>query len=249
MDSVASDLGWARYSDHYPVKSGRLNADYVIPGYIIELKIIEEEGLDKKERQEKLAKLYASAYPNQNEIDISLENTPEEIRRKVENIVSGPIQTAVKKASNQIRETSEDLDLDASIGILVIVNNGYSYLEADAFENLVVRRCANDSSRISYAFCVTVEYHQGEFDAYILCRSRCHAIHSNTPWEHEEQVRNAVQRKFNGAMTIMMSDQMNPDLWSERLGQVRDIRFDSDGVNYVRNAPEVPNSVQGKNRS
>lgn len=43
-------------------------------------------------------------------------------------------------------------------------------------------------------------------------------------------------------MTQMMQDQMNPKLWKTRLVPVTDIRFESDGVHYVRKAPDVPDS-------
>ena len=243
MDAVAADVGWHRYLDLHTPRKGRLNADYLAPGFVVELKIIEEEGIGKEQRQRKLAKLFSSAYPQNSEIDIALETTPERIRREVEKIVSGPIQTAVKKASQQIRETAEDLSRTTDTSVLLIVNNGFSYLSADSFEQLVTRRCANDSTRIAYAFCVTVEYHQGGFDAYVFCTARCHAIRRQTvPWILQESLRHAINSRFDKAMSRMMSDQMNPTLWSEKLEPVIDIRFESDGVHYVRKAPEVPDS-------
>jgi hypothetical protein len=165
---------------------------------------------------------------------------------EVEKIVSGPIQTAVKKASQQIRDTAEDLSRTSDTGILLIVNNGFSYLSAGSFEQLVTRRCANDSTRIAYAFCVTVEYHQGGFDEFVFCTTRCHAIRQTVPWEHHELLRQAINSRFDEAMALMMHDQMNPALWSEKLGPVTDIRFESDGVHYVRKAPEVPDSRFGQ---
>jgi hypothetical protein len=116
MDAVAADVGWHRYLDLHTPSKGRLNADYLASGFVIELKIIEEEGIEKEQRQRKLAKLLSSVYPQNSEIDIALETTPEHIRREVEKIVSGPIQTAVKKASQQIRETSEDLSRTSDTG-------------------------------------------------------------------------------------------------------------------------------------
>jgi hypothetical protein len=87
-----------------------------------------------------------------------------------------PIQGAVKKAARQINHSAEDLGRLTDNGVLLIVNNEYSYLNADNFERLVVQRCLNDSNRINYAFCVTVDYHQGDFDAYVFLTTRCHSI-------------------------------------------------------------------------
>jgi hypothetical protein len=40
-------------------------ADFVLGSSVIELKILEDEGLDKSERQRKLAKLFREGYPSQ----------------------------------------------------------------------------------------------------------------------------------------------------------------------------------------
>ncbi|WP_338413438.1 hypothetical protein [uncultured Sphaerotilus sp.] len=242
IDQVALDLGWQRTTDVYMPTKGRLNADYLAPGYVIELKILEEEALEKTERQRKISELYREHFPESFEVDIAFESAPQSIRRELERLVSGPIQTAVKKASRQIRETVEDTGRAGDEGIIIIVNNGFSYLNAEAFESLVTKRCTNDSSRIAHACCITVEYHQGGFDAFVFCTTRSRPIRSGTPWAHAEALREAVQARFNDAMTIMMTDQMNPKLWSEALTPVTDIVFEADGVKYIRRAPEVPDS-------
>jgi hypothetical protein len=242
VDSLVNELGWQRYLDGHSPVEGRLNADYLAPSAIIELKIIEEEGLEKTERQEKLAKLLSNSQQSGTEVDITFENIPISVKREVQRIVSMPIQSAVKKASRQIRHTGEDLARETDFGVLLIVNNGYSYLNADNFERIVVQRCVNDSNRISYAFCVTVDYHQGAFDAYVFLTARGRAIRDEEPWDAEKALADAFQRRFNDAMTQMMRDQMNPDLWKNQLAPVTDIRFESDGVRYFRKAPEVPDS-------
>jgi len=242
VDGVVHDLGWRRYLDAHVPRDGRLNADYLDDGAIIELKIIEEEGLDKEERQEKLAKLFSLSQPNSSHIDLTFENIPVPISREVQKIVSMPIQSAIKKASRQITYSAEDLDRRSDSGVLLIVNNGYSYLNADNFERLVVQRCRNDSNHIDHAFCVTVDYHQGDFDAYVFLTARCHAIRDEGPWNAEKKLADKFQAHFNDAMTKMMRDQMNPEFWQKTLPPVTDIRFERYGVQYVREAPAVPGS-------
>ena len=130
VDSVAHDLGWQRYLNLHTPLEGRLNADYLGEGAIIELKILEEEGLEKAERQRKLAKLLSVSKSNSSEVDIAFENIPTSVKQEVQKIISMPIQSAVKKASKQIRHSGEDLARETDIGVLLIVNNGYSYLNA-----------------------------------------------------------------------------------------------------------------------
>jgi hypothetical protein len=72
-----------------------------------------------------------------------VQNTPDCIKRQIHAVVSMPIQSAVKKASRQIAHSAEDLGRHSYNGVLLIVNDGYSYLNAENFEHLVVLRCRN----------------------------------------------------------------------------------------------------------
>jgi hypothetical protein len=242
VDSIAQEVGWRRYLDVHTPNAGRLNADYLANNAVIELKIMEEEGLDKESRQAKLAKLFSQANPNASQIDLTFENTPDSIKRQVHAVVSMPIQSAVKKASRQIAHSAEDLGRHSDNGVLLMVNNGYSYLNAENFERLVVQRCWNDSSHIDYAFCVTIDYHQGDFDSYIFLTARCHTIRNEGTWAMADVVADRFQARFGDVMGQMMGDQMNPKLWRNRLPPVTDILFEKTGVKYIRKAPEVPDS-------
>ena len=48
--------------------------------------------------------------------------------------------------------------------------------------------------------------------------------------------------RFGDAMGQMMGDQMNPELWRNRLLPVTDILFETDGVMYIRKAPPIRDS-------
>ena len=242
IDGAIDKVGWKRYEDLKSISHGRLNADYIAPDSIIELKVFEEEGLDKENRRNKVAELLNSTSSDDRIVDISLDSTPLKSRRKLENIVSKPIQNAVKKASKQILQTKADLDRIDSLGVLIAVNNEYNYLNADNFEKIVVQRCKNDSSNIDYALCVTVDYHQGDFDAYVFCTARCHAIKEENLWINADKLIESINTSFAAAMTDMMANQMNPDFWDASLPPVSDIRFERDGVIYIRAAPPVPDS-------
>lgn len=56
VDSVVHDLGWQRYLDLHTPLEGRLNADYLGEGAIIELKILEEQGLRESRTLKKACK-------------------------------------------------------------------------------------------------------------------------------------------------------------------------------------------------
>lgn len=242
VDAVISDIGGRRLSDIYRIKEGELNADYVLQGSIIELKIIEEEGLEKQKRQDKIASLFEAHGIEGGEIDLRLDSVPETIRKGFEAIILGPIQGSVRKASKQIRQSKIALGMPSATGVLLIVNNGYSSLPAEYFDRFVVWSCRKDSSHINFAFCITVDHHQGSFDSFVFCSSHCHAIWPKSDWQHDEVLRHGVNERFRDAMTQVMRDQLNPASWCNVLQPVSDIVFDRNGVRYVHRAPEVPDS-------
>ncbi|KAF0190495.1 MAG: hypothetical protein FD165_2663 [Gammaproteobacteria bacterium] len=241
IDGVIENLGWRRYVDIREPLDGEMNVDYVSPHELMELKIFEEEGLQKSERQTKIAALYREVASAGAIVDIELDHVPDDIRREFETLVSRPLQSAVKKAAKQIRSSSATLGMEGG-GILIGVNNGYSYLNADNFEKLLVRRCRNDSTHIDHAVCISVDYHQGDFHAFVFCTVRCHAVRGGPEWGESKRFQTTVLDAFDDAMTQMMRDQMNPILWDQGLSPIADIRFERGGVVYVREAPYIPDS-------
>lgn len=67
-------------------------------------------------------------------------------------------------------------------------------------------------------------------------------INAKSPWPQEGEFVGLVSRRFNDAMTMMMKDQVNPELWKNPLNPVEEVRFTQDGVEYLRKAPYVPDS-------
>jgi hypothetical protein len=241
MDGVLLEMGWLRFTDKYPVVEGELNADYLGTNSVGELKIFEEEGLLKKERQDKVSEILNLFTKGTDLFDIDIKNIPEEVKSDFENQIARPFQTAIKKASKQMKQSASVADISGD-KIIIAVNNGFSYLDADNFERVFISRCKRDSKSIDYAACVTVEYHQGDFDAYIFCTTRVHCINNQKQWEHEDEFVKLVGDKFNDGMTHMMRDQLNPELWKSNLESVSSICFERDGIKYIRKAPDVPDS-------
>ena len=241
IDGVIQSMGWHRYTDKYPVIEGQENADYLSQNDVLELKIFEEEGILKSNRKTKIAALFKKLSTSSNQVNIDIENIPDEIRNEFENLITQPFQTAIKKASKQMRQSAITTG-NSGHKIVIAVNNGYSYLDADNFERLFINRCKRDTKSIDYAACITVDYHQGNIDARIFCTTRIHQINTSSKWEYELDFQNAVNNKFEQAMTIMMKDQLNPELWKNRLRPVKDIHFTHDNVSYIREAPFVPDS-------
>ena len=241
FDKVIEKVGGRRLYDS-EMKDGVKNADYLLPGAVLELKIIEEEGLEKKTRQNKIKKLLSENYILPKEVDIDIKRIPDEIKPEYKKILGGPIKTAVKKSSKQIKDTKAHLNRPFDIGILLAVNNGYGSLLHDEFENLVLTYARRDTSQIDFIICSTVDHNQGDFDTYVFVTSHCYPIHGGLSFPKSDDIIQAINEVFGEAMTHMMRNQMDPKLWDNSLAPVTDIVFDGDDVKYIRKALEVPDS-------
>lgn len=218
------------------------NADYLMTGAVLELKIFEEEGLEKKIRQKKIKKLFEQNYYLTSEVDLDIKTIPDEIKPEYKKILGGPIQTAVKKAAKQIKATKQYLGRSLYFGILLAVNNGYASLQHDEFDNLVLTHARKDTSQIDFIICTTLDHHQGDFDTYVFLETHCYSIKGGLKYPQSDKLIEIINELFAEMMTIMMRNQMNPKLWDSSLPPVKDIHFDGDNVRYIRQAPEVPDS-------
>jgi hypothetical protein len=223
-------------------REGFQNADYLLPGAILELKIIEEEGLEKESRQNKIKKLLTDRYILPKEVDIDIKRIPDEIKPEFRQILGGPIKTAVKKAAKQIKETKTHLKRKLDFGVLIALNNGYGSLPHDEFENLVLSYARKDTSQIDFIICSTVDHHQGDFDTYVFLTSHCYPIRESLQYPKLDELIQAINELFGESMTYMMRNQMDPKLWDSSLPPISDILFDGDDVRFIRRAPEVPDS-------
>jgi hypothetical protein len=241
LDEVVRRAGGRRFTELFSPPMGMENPDYVFPEVLAEVKILEEEGLNKSSRQAKLARLLDNSgfdFANEDFYD----NAPPALRREIESLFLEPIKGAVKKAGKQF-SAAKSVDLFRHLKtVLIAVNSGYSSVSADLFRSLVLRTCRKDTSRIDYVACLSVHHHHGPFDTYIFLKKDFVAVREAKPWAGNDAFLAAVGTVFDNAMTKMMTDQMNPELWAAHLPPVEDIFFEGDGVTYVRRAPEVPDS-------
>jgi hypothetical protein len=238
IDKVIELAGGRRLTDAEKNFEQSNNADYLLDGAVVELKIIEEEGLEKKERQNKVAALLKEKFVLPAEVDIDLKTVPDVIRQEYTEILGGPIKTHVKKAAKQIKLTKAHLGRVLDFGILIIVNNGYGSLTYDEFENLVLRYARKETSQIDFIICITASFHAGDFDSYVFCVSHCHPVTAGLQYPKSDEVIKFVDEQFNEAMAEMMRGKALAD----PLSPVKEIVFDREGVRFVRHAPTVSDS-------
>lgn len=243
IDKIIELMGGRRLNEEEKAFEKDENADYLLKGSVAELKILEEEGLEKRERQIKIANSLSDKFYLPDEVDISIEHMPESAKDDYRRIIATPIRKRVRKAAKQIKKTKQHLGKQNELGLLIAVNNGFNSLPHDEFDNLVLSHCRRSTSQIDFILCTTIEYHQGVFDSYVFCSSNGYSVDESIANPFKEDYIRFVGDQFNERMTYMVRNQVelmaaNKDL----LVPVSDIVFDREGVRFIRQAPNVPDS-------
>lgn len=243
IDKVVEAIGGRRLSPTEAAHGQNPNADYVLAGAVAELKILEQEPLKKITTQQRIAAELRKKYLLPANVDLDIKQLNDYVKADYKEIVGLPIKRAVRKAAAQIRSTKQHLNRNFDFGVLIAVNNGFNSLPHDEFDNLVLTYCSRDVAEIDFILCTTVEYHQGDFDAYVFCCSEGYTIVGGLEHPWRQSYLDAVGQEFDARMTEMMRNQL--ELLShgkDLLEPVKDIRFERDGVSFVREAPDVPDS-------
>ncbi len=98
IDALITAAGGRRaVDDHSTEKS--LNADYLLDEAVIELKLFEEEGLEKQTRQRKIGKLFSKNQSGRPVVVIDPDLLGKQEQRQYYNALEGPMQDSGQKGS------------------------------------------------------------------------------------------------------------------------------------------------------
>lgn len=228
---ILEAAGGNRFSDD-DSKEEVLNADYVINNVIIELKLVEEEGFDKKTRQQKLSNLFVK-YDESPVVVIDPNLLSDEDQRKYFNILEGPIKTHVKKASKQLKSTSSKLG-GGHAKILLIVNNGYSALGMEEFKAVAGKCVRNDTSNIDYVITCGIYYYSDGFDSYVIAPFEIEGIRDDLEPSEYLSVKESWNIFLNKHMTKFI---IEPDREKNARLPVLDLEFDVNDITFVKPTP------------
>lgn len=135
FDEIILNSGGRRYTTD--PKINELNCDYILDNSVIELKIIEEEPIEKKEKQIKFVELFPAhaktviLYPTEKQ------------KYSYYKILESPIKKALKKASKQLQLSAKKVN--AKTRIAIIMNNGLYMVSKDEFYEIALKRTKNDT--------------------------------------------------------------------------------------------------------
>ena len=99
------------------------NADFLLGEAVLELKLAEDEPLEKIERQKKLAALFAANQPGRPVLVLDPALLNEDGKRTYYRLLEGPIKKSVKKAAKQLTVTNNKNGGKLS-RVLIAINNG-----------------------------------------------------------------------------------------------------------------------------
>jgi hypothetical protein len=167
VDRVVRRAGGRRLTDAERNFEKTRNADYRLGNYLIELKDMQEEGMEKPERQQKLAELFLRYFPDEPEILIDPAVLTSEDARLYARVLGGPVRERIKDAANQVRATKAHLGDPTLQGGVIVLNSGYYSIAPEDFEEMVESSARNDTSQLSLAVCITAGYATDGFNSWM----------------------------------------------------------------------------------
>ena len=142
-------------------------ADFVISDTVVELKMLDEDGLQKRERQKRVAKIFCEDGYDSPVVVLDKARLSFSAKRLYDRAISGPIKNAISSAGKQLKQTRIELP-ETTRSVLWILNNGYSALSDDDLAEIVEHRVRNDTSNIDGIILGGCFYHSDEFESFYL---------------------------------------------------------------------------------
>jgi len=234
FDAIIEHAGGRRLSAD-DSREYRPNADYALGEAVVELKLVEEEGLEKVQRQRKVAEIFRPQHPDRPVIILRPELLDDAGRRAYYSAMAGPIKGHVKTAAKQLEETAKLLGGQA-VRVLILMNNGYAALSHEEFTDIAFSRACNDTRNIDCVVVGGLYYYSDRFDMYLFERLEMHTINVASPFRSFETLR----RKWLGFVEqFMTSFVRGQDERSRRRLPVVDFKYDLDGITYIKPAPPM----------
>ncbi len=159
IDEVILKAGGHRLTAEEANPDETRNPDYKIDNYLIELKDLQNEGLNVEFRREKLANLLREYG--------GLEKLNNIGYGKLLDILGGPIKSKVRSAAHQIRDAREYIGDKSLKGGLLYINTGYYTLPHEIFCEIVEKMAKQYQSEIELVMCISNMVDTNGFESMI----------------------------------------------------------------------------------
>ncbi len=209
-----------------------VGADFLIGDAIIELKVLDEDGLDKVDRQDRLAALFSANQPDTPVVVIDPGRLSPDDLRQYKLIMQGPIKTGIAHAKKQLDQSRREYPA-ANCSVLMVVNNSFTALTHEELLALVEQRVRNDTSKIDAVVVAGCYLHGDGFDTFGIWPIDAVDIHPEAPFTGYELLRRAWGSLAEETMSPLNWDNGGTKAVEE------DKVFERDGVIYIRPARPI----------
>jgi len=240
FDEIIDIAGGHRFDTKFTPVKGKKNADYIFKDTIIELKLINDEGLEKSERQKKLAHLFETEETQHPVVIIHPELLKENQIRKYYEILENPFKSHIRKAAEQLSDTANIVGLNSN-KVLLLFNNGYTTLSPEEFERIALHRVKNYSKDIDFLVTAGLYFYGDGFDFFPMPIFTLHQINIEKTWQDFTVFQDAWNDWFEGKMTALIT---NPNSLKLKKQSVNDLVFRLDEKIYIKPCPKLNNTSE-----
>jgi hypothetical protein len=171
------------------------NADYLIDELVVEAKDLQEERLGKEASHEKIAEVFWPYFEEAAVIPLDPSILSDVDYQRYINILARPIDSAVKKASRQVRATTARTGIAGGDGGIILLNSGYTSLPHKLFEQIAAK--AIEGRPFKLLICLTAKTQTNGFDSYMTWEFSP----KNSSGEIEKKLFNAFDHVVSETMT------------------------------------------------
>ena len=234
--------GRRAYADH--INMTMKNADYILGDAVIELKILDDDSLKKRDRQKKLSHLFNKKDPNRpvHVLDRNLLDPNEQ--KAYGRAMETPIKNAVRTAKGQLAQSRSQFP-NTNCSILMLVNNANTALDHDEILEMAGRRARNDTSNIDGVVVAGAYLHSDGFDTYARWLIDYVPINLDRPFRKYIDLKNAFETYSETAMKAAILEGLSKDMTK---GPISDNSFVSEGKTFVKPAPPLGGSSDYYNK-
>ena len=237
VDEIIDNAGGRRAHPDQAQKK-RTNADYILGETVIELKIMEDEGLDKAPRPAKLAALFTELDPERPVHVLERDRLDASAQRAYDNAMESPIKSAVRKAKGQMKQTRLECP-ETTRSVLLLINSMNTALDHDEIVALAGRRARTYIGDIDGVVVAGAYLHSDGFDSLAIWPIEYVAVSLDKEFAEFPALRAAFNEYAERAMTEIIT---SPNAAQMTKGPVLDSEFDVDGQTFVKPAPPLGSS-------
>jgi len=212
------------------------NVDYILNDAIIELKFVEEEGLDKQKRQQKIADIFKKQFPEKPVVVLDPKLLDEKGRNDYYKAMSTPIKVHLKTAAKQLKQVTQKPAYDKKTKVVVLLNVGYGSLRHEEFKVIAFNRATNDTKQVDCLIVGGIYFYSDKFDSYVISPFEEMPINLNRRFSGFDKLNKCWKVFLDDFMTSVILQ--NRESYQDRL-PVLEMDFEVDGVKFVKPAPSI----------